>query len=534
METTIEQTSAVLELPELTTIQEFRTELAAFMGKPLEDRVKEVLEEVEGLTVAGHTEGPKAGREACHRGYMKLVRLRTQEITEPKEKFKAPVLSIGGQIDARFREFIAWIKPHEDRLKKERDDWDAAEARRISEERAEVARQRKAKLQARTDELQRRGISVDLKAIELVDGEWDTWLQAQTDALAVRRRAQEIAEELTSLGDTCLYGEVLAMTEEEMVQRLEAAKLRQVEDNRVLQLADDLSELGDECTIGEARALTIEEAEFRLGRARRDKAARDEADRIKLGKLRYSDVIDMDPELLLDGRPMLTAEELAALDLPAWNAHIAAVTREAEERGRRRLQLGADRLRTLSELGMESLPTMDQLSFLTQESFDKIRSLAVDAKATRDERARLDREELETSRREKEARGKSRAKAIDDAGKSAPVGTKLQSWSEDYLATLPEAAFQELLEDVRQETEAAREAARIRQETADRETQEREDRLRPERERLAAWARAMQSAIPAIPDVSDPQLMSLLSRTTTTIETALRLMRGALEGNVPC
>lgn len=394
---------------------------------------------------------------------------------------------------------------------------------------AKAAKERE-KTQCRLDILTARGIAPDLTACALPDEEWDTWLQAQTDALAVRRRAQEIADELTSLGDPCVYVEALALTEDELVQRLEAAKAAHLRREAAHTLAAELTALGDDCSIEEALQIPEDGIAQRLADARADKERRDQEERADLGKRRLESVIDEDPEILLDGRPMPEAADLAAMSMAAWEAHLAGVRREVEERGRRRLHLGADRMAVLSGLGMESIPTQRDLSLLTEDHFEVIRSMAAEAKDRRDQIAREERDELERLRKERADRGKLRARLVGDAVRDVPASANLQSWSEDYLAALPEGGFQELLESVRQSAADARETERVRLETIQREATEREERLKPEREKLATWARDFQRAIPGIPEVSDPQLVSLLARTTTTIETALRLMRGALEG----
>lgn len=400
----------------------------------------------------------------------------------------------------------------------------------VDAHKAAVAAKKQAKTQARLDALSSRGIAPNLvQAQTLTDEAWDKWIALETEQAAIRARAQDVADRLTALGDPCVYVEAIELSEQQQKARLAAAALADLLRKNAEKLAKELTELGDPCTTEEALVLPEEAATQRLRDAREDKERRDEEARIELGKRRVNELVGIDIDLLLGPAPMPIADELAALNQGDWAEKVASIRRTVEERARARLQLGADRLRILAEMGMESLPTQDHLSIMEEVDFERIRGMAEDAKAVRDESSRQAREELETLRKEKADRGELRARVIADASAGAPAGTHLQSWSEDYLANLTEAAFQDLVESVRTTRDQAVEAERVRVETETRRQEEREAKARPEREKLAAWVRDFMAAMPPIPEVTDPQLVGLLTRTTTQIETALRLMRGAME-----
>ena len=143
----------------------------------------------------------------------------------------------------------------------------------------------------------------------------------------------------------------------------------------------------------------------------------------------------------------------------------------------------------LAGLGMEGIPTQTQLCVLTDESFETIRSLASDAKVTRDRLADEQRAELD------------RLREVERVAKEA--------------------------QDKKDADEKA-EADRAEADRIARETEDREARARPEREKLAAWGREVLLAIPEVPEVKDPRNVAILANATTGIQNALRAMRDAL------
>jgi len=518
-----ENLPAVLELPELKEIENFRAELAEFMGAPIEATIKDAIKVTEGLTVAKHVKGPKAGRDAVHSALMNLVRVRTQILTPKKEKFKGPVNAIGRQVDARYRELVAWLAPHEARLEKERDDWDKAEQKRKDAE-AEIARvAAQAKTQARLDALSARGIAPNLaQAQTLTDEAWEKWLELETEQASIRARAQDVADRLTALGDPCVYVEALALSEEEQRIRLEAAAHADLLRKDAEKLAKELTELGDPCTTEEALVLPAEAAVQRLRDAREDKKRLDEEARIALGQSRRDALLDEDPEILIDGRPLPTPDDLAALNPADWAEKLGNVKRAVEERGRRRLQLGADRMAVLAGLGMEGIPTQTQLCVLTDESFETIRALAADAKVTRDRLADEQRAEMdrlrEVERLAKVALESTRRGILDSIWPG--WWAEEESYGRVPLCDLDERRFQGCADRCRREKE--------QKNTQEREDVEREARARPEREKLAAWGREVMIAIPEVPEVKDPRNVAILSNATVGIQSAIRAMRDAL------
>ena len=143
----------------------------------------------------------------------------------------------------------------------------------------------------------------------------------------------------------------------------------------------------------------------------------------------------------------------------------------------------------LAGLGMEGIPTQTQLCVLTDERFETIRALAADAKVTRDRLAAEQRAELD------------RLREVERVAKEA--------------------------QDKKDADEKA-EADRAEADRIARETEEREAKARPEREKLSAWGREVLIAIPAIPEVKDPRNVAILSNATVGIQSAIRAMRDAL------
>jgi len=386
-----------------------------------------------------------------------------------------------------------------------------------------VAAKKQAKTQTRLDALTARGIAPNLaQAQTLTDEAWEKWLELETEQASIRARAQDVADRLTALGDPCVYVEALALSEEEQRIRLEAAAHADLLRKDAEKLAKELTELGDPCTTEEALVLPAEAAVQRLRDAREDKKRLDEEARIALGQSRRDALLDEDPEILIDGRPLPTPDDLAALNPADWAEKLGNVKRAVEERGRRRLQLGADRMAVLAGLGMEGIPTQTQLCVLTDESFETIRALAADAKVTRDRLADEQRAEMdrlrEVERLAKVALESTRRGILDSIWPG--WWAEEESYGRVPLCDLDERRFQGCADRCRREKE--------QKNTQEREDVEREARARPEREKLAAWGREVMIAIPEVPEVKDPRNVAILANATTGIQNALRAMRDAL------
>lgn len=230
-------------------------------------------------------------------------------------------------------------------------------------------------------------------------------------------------------------------------------------------VADELTALGDECTLGEAMGLTGEQRQHRLETARRDDHARKEAQRIK--------------------------DEEAATE----RQRIA----EADKAARERLERGYRRGRELAMLGSIGLDA-EALADLTEEAFQVALETARQEKADRDERIAEERRQQD----ERDAELARLRKAEAD---------RLQKEREAIEQREREA--EAAAEQSRKDAAAAREQAEQELEAA------RLEALRPEREQIAAWARATLDAMPSTPNITDSNLLRTMRNTVEGIRTML-------------
>lgn len=226
---------------ELAEIEKVREGINRYMGPEIETEIKELLKISEGVTVAGHADGPKAGREAVHTILMRFIKFRTQRIEQAYKSYSSPLKALGDLLLDRKKSLTQALDAREKELRADRDAWDEAEANRIADEKAERERQKAQELQNRLAAATEAGFVPDVaKAQTLKDPEWKAYFEAE---------AQRVAE-----------------------------------NRRLLDLVKELGDLGDTCTMEEARELTTEQAEQRLSAARTAKAERDEAERVRIQK----------------------------------------------------------------------------------------------------------------------------------------------------------------------------------------------------------------------------------------------------------
>lgn len=90
------QEIAVVAAPnEIAEIEKVRDGINRYMGAELEKEAKDLLASTDGITVAGHANGPKAGREAVHAAYMRCVKFRTQMVEAAHKAYKGPLNALG-------------------------------------------------------------------------------------------------------------------------------------------------------------------------------------------------------------------------------------------------------------------------------------------------------------------------------------------------------------------------------------------------------------------------------------------------------
>lgn len=254
-------------------------------------------------------------------------------------------------------------------------------------------------------------------------------------------------------------------------------------------IADELTALGDDCTAGEALQLTDEQAEHRLAVARKADHDLKEAARIK------------------------AEEEQAEKDRAAAEEK---ATRERLERGYRR----GRELALLGSTGHEVEPLAD----MTEEAFAVALETARQEKADRDtkiaeerriqdekdaelarlkkaEADRLERERLALEEREREAKAADKAEADakaerEEAERGIVSGSPVIEIPDDESALVRGICS-----------------------THDHE---------PEREQIAAWARAVLDGMPSTPAIVDPSLADRMVATVDGVRESLLALEQAM------
>ena len=188
---------------EIAEIEKVRDGINRYMGPELEKEAMDLLASTEGITVAGHAEGPKAGREAVHSALMRLVKFRTQMVEAAHESYKGPINALGKLLDGRKKDLLRMTAEREAALKADRDAYDkaeearkaaAAEAARLERERLERERAEEARrvLQARIQRLVDLGAVPDIAAISTAtDEQFEAILDAAAEAQAAKLAQQE-------------------------------------------------------------------------------------------------------------------------------------------------------------------------------------------------------------------------------------------------------------------------------------------------------------------------------------------------------
>jgi hypothetical protein len=215
-------------------------------------------------------------------------------------------------------------------------------------------------------------------------------------------------------------------------------------------VAEELTALGDECTAGEAQQLTDDQIEHRLAVARKADHDRKEAARLK--------------------------EEEAE----AERQRIA----DEEKASRERLERGYRRGRELALLGSTG-HEVEPLADMTEEAFAVVLETARQEKTDRDSRIAEERRVQE----EKDAELARLKKAEADRMEAERVALDAREAEAKANAAKAEADAKAAREEAAREQEAARLEA-----------------LRPEREQVAAWARAFINAMPKFPAIADNAL----------------------------
>lgn len=329
------------------------------------------VEATKGVTVAGHAEGPKKGREAVHKCLMNLIDLRTP-IEKRRQELKRPILDLGNLVDSEAKRLTAILTPREAELRTDRDAYDAIEKKRIEDEK-------------------------------------------ETERLRIQKRV----ESMVSVGLLPDIQKATNMPEEQFAEMIEAGKAEQGKRNKAAQISQELTSLGDECSAVEAYDLTTEQAEHRLTVARKAFADREEAARIKreeeaAEQKRIADEAEAKRKADQEEADRKRNEEI-----------------EKERAARAKLEVGSRRSMELAALG--SFVAMDECAEWTDEVYAAALKAATDAKVLREEEARKQREEADQQaaelRRMQEAE-EQRIKAENDAKEAARIAQEAKDKEE--------------------------------------------------------------------------------------------------------
>ena len=402
----------------------------------------------EGITIAGHADGPKAGREVVHNTLMPIWRRRCAIHNREKELLEIPK-QITEQIKRTAQELSAPLLAAEDRLRKDRDTYDA-EQERIKAEAKEAERLR---VQARVEAMVSAGVAPDIQqATRLTDEQFVALIEEGKAEQIKRSRAVEVAQELTSLGDDCTDAEAYDLTTDQAEHRIAVARKAQHDREEAERLRIDAEEEAE----AERKRIEAEAERKRIA----DQAEADRLERLRLEGVaqRVRDLSERGAARRFEEVEAMSDEEFAEAITEADKAVQAEADRKAEEarkiqEEREALERGSQRFRELSALG-ESSHTIGGLSAMGAEVYAEVLAGAKAAKAKRDE---------EDAQREREAQAKR------DADRKA-------------------------------------QEERDEQDRKEREQREREhvEALKPQRDAVIAWANSV--IVPALPDIADEDL----------------------------
>ena len=186
---------------ETTKAPSLETQVAEWSAT--ESDLREAVKATEGITVAGHTEGPKRGAEAVHDAMMTLINLRTP-IEKRRMELKRPILDLGNLVDSEAKRLTAILEPREAELRADRDAYRSEQAKIAAEKKAKedrlaaiAAEEARAILQAKVERVTALGGIPNLAQLQLISDEAFAALVAElaeVQAAKIAREAQEKAD----------------------------------------------------------------------------------------------------------------------------------------------------------------------------------------------------------------------------------------------------------------------------------------------------------------------------------------------------
>lgn len=244
--------------------------------------IAELIATANGITVAGHVDGPKKGRQAVHDALMPLWRRRCALDNREKELLEIPK-AITAKIKATKIELAAPLIAAEDRLRAARDAYDAeqkwiedariAEEKRIAEEQAA---ERARILQSRIDQVVALGGVPSLQwlgvATEEAFAEHLAELQTAKDAREEAERAERERLEAIRAAEEVARAERAELAKQKAAIEAERARLAKEREEQEAREAARQKAIRDE----QERVAAAERAE--LARLERERIAAEEAE----------------------------------------------------------------------------------------------------------------------------------------------------------------------------------------------------------------------------------------------------------------
>lgn len=226
--------------------------------------LKAAVEATKGITVAGHAEGPKKGRQAVHDALMILVNHRTP-IEARRVELKARPLELGRLVDSEAKRLTEILLPRETELRADRDAYDV-EQKRIKDEAERLERERleaeaKAKREAEEAEAER------------VRAEAFAKLTDRTNRVTAAGGAPDLVW-LTTAGDDEVDS-LISRLEREKLEREAAEAAARIEREKEEAAAREVAAANARREAEEKAIRDAAEAKARAEQAKRDEAERE-------------------------------------------------------------------------------------------------------------------------------------------------------------------------------------------------------------------------------------------------------------------
>ena len=260
------------EAKEIAVVKPIETQVAEWSAT--ESVLREAVKATEGVTVAANAESPKKGRDAVHDSMMVLANHRVA-IEKRRKELKAPILALGTLVDSEARRLTAIIEPREIEMRKDRDAYDAEQARIAAAAKAEAERIEAENKAKRAAALQKRVSQV----VALGGAPALDWLDVATDEAFAEQIAELEAAKAKRDEEARIAAEAKAEAE-----RLEAVRIEA--ERKAREAEAEAKRVADAAEAAERKRLQgIEDARRAAEQAEIDRARAElEAERVKLAK----------------------------------------------------------------------------------------------------------------------------------------------------------------------------------------------------------------------------------------------------------